>query len=160
MNGFIHWMWYYFLVGHGIKFGIVAFDLNIEVFKLIKPPEHIQANYVQSIGKLSKYLSFIYRDKSGLIEIWVMKERGDSYSWIKQVTVDLKWPFFRRGHEEDEDKETLSCHYSHKKQEQFYSIAFMNDVFLIICSASHGWFWYNVNSKILKYLGPEMTGWI
>ncbi|POO02584.1 Quinoprotein alcohol dehydrogenase-like [Trema orientale] len=165
VNGSIHWTLYYhdqdnYGGGRNFKFGVVAFSLTTEEFKLIKAPQHIKAKSVQSIGKLSENLSFINRDAPGSVEIWIMKEHGASYSWIKQASVDLtfflKWPslrkwrfFFRH--------EWLFFQQPHEQHEQVFSIAFGNNVYVIICSASHGLFWYNLNSNTLEYLGPEIT---
>ncbi|POO00878.1 hypothetical protein TorRG33x02_035090, partial [Trema orientale] len=54
VNGCVHWpLSYYENIGtnHSIyKFGIIAFDLNTEIFKLIKSPQpHVEGHYEQSI---------------------------------------------------------------------------------------------------------------
>ncbi|PON71941.1 F-box associated domain [Parasponia andersonii] len=90
LNGSVHWMLHF---GSSRRWprdlltGIVAFDLNTEaVFRLIETPVK---GIVHAMAKLSECLSLIACDNmSNFINIWVMKEYGDSNYLIKQVAID------------------------------------------------------------------------
>ncbi|PON58295.1 F-box domain containing protein [Trema orientale] len=88
VNGRIHWMSIFGGNDQGQSFGIIAFDLNTEVFSLINSPQQVKGPTVKGIGKMSECLSFIL-DTRESIEIWVMKEYGVTESWIKHMTIDI-----------------------------------------------------------------------
>ncbi|GMN44429.1 hypothetical protein TIFTF001_013627 [Ficus carica] len=71
------------------SFGIVAFDLSTEEFKLINAPPSVTAAQVLSIFSLSRCLSLVARIQHGLNEIRIMNKYGVFDSWTKHLSVDL-----------------------------------------------------------------------
>lgn len=130
VNGHVHWCLCH---GESLPFEFVAFDLNTEVFKLIKAPnERIESNLVTCMGKLSECLSFIYCDKPGLIKIYVMKEYGVSDSWVQQV-IDLSYCRLRWS------PSLESSQHPHIPRKKFKPIAFGNNGY-VLCWVSEGLF--------------------
>ena len=83
LNDSIHWLLCYCLKDGTRSFGIVAFDLRTELFKLINSPK----GDVRKICELSGCLSLI-TDGPRVMEIWVMKKYGDSGSWTKHLSIE------------------------------------------------------------------------
>ncbi|PON58298.1 F-box domain containing protein [Trema orientale] len=145
VNGSIHWMFMFerssrihaSSIDHdqGQSFGIVAFDLNTEVFSMINLPQHKEGSRVKNIGKMFECLSFIF-DAQELIEIWVMKEHDVKDSWIKHTTVDLtKCPIPQ-----------IDCFCAPFSLGNKSYVLFYSDNKLV---------WYDVMSDALGYLGTS-----
>ncbi|XP_062118299.1 F-box protein CPR1-like [Humulus lupulus] len=89
ISGSIHWLIYFgcrnvmppILVD--ASYGVVAFDLTSEEFKLIKAPSSLRsANFAFiSICNLCGCLSLVTSRSSSCIKIWVMKNYGVWDSW-------------------------------------------------------------------------------
>ncbi|KAF4377879.1 hypothetical protein G4B88_031545 [Cannabis sativa] len=88
VNNFIHWSICYkngnTSDDKDLEFstGIVAFDISKEKFNLIKLPQVKKGNDGVDIAKIFGCLSMIYVDEDTVFHVWVMKNYGDSNSWI------------------------------------------------------------------------------
>ncbi|KAM6570370.1 hypothetical protein CsatB_018355 [Cannabis sativa] len=91
VSGSIHWSIYYSRRYEGVDYyyGVVAFDLSSEEFKLIKLPSSFK--YKDSpfpqIFNMRDCLSLLTFNYSTKIEIWVMKEYGVWDSWTKHLSL-------------------------------------------------------------------------
>ncbi|PON83698.1 F-box associated domain, type [Trema orientale] len=141
LNGCVHWMLHF---GSWRRWprdlftGIVAFDLNTEEFRLIETPV---GGVVRAVAKLSECLSLIACDNnmSSFINIWVMREYGDSNSWTKQVTIDTT-----------EHELISSCP---------QPLGFASNGFMLLAGVD-GFYWYDPNSNTVKtWLSPRMNVW-
>ncbi|PON58297.1 Galactose oxidase [Trema orientale] len=138
VNGRIHWMFTFGgspINDQDLSFGIVAFDLNTEVFSLINSPQHIKGANVKSIGKMFECLSFIL-DTQESIEIWVMKEYGVTESWIKHTTVDL-----------------AKCPIPQRKL--FRAPLSLGNKSYVLFYSDNKLFWYDLKSNTLGHLCPS-----
>lgn len=147
VSGSIHWVahcadddedvgFYYF--------GIVAFDVSKEHFKLIDPPQGKQRKKFLT-GKLNECLSLVVGESHYVwkFDIWVMKEYGVSDSWIKQVKVDMNSCL-------DGDLRFPQPH----KEDWVKLLAFGNKGNVLL-QFRFNLFWYDLESHRVKYLYPD-----
>lgn len=125
-------------------FGIVAFDVSKEHFKLIDPPQGKQRKKFLT-GKLNECLSLVVGESHYVwkFDIWVMKEYGVSDSWIKQVKVDMNSCL-------DGDLRFPQPH----KEDWVKLLAFGNKGNVLL-QFRFNLFWYDLESHRVKYLYPD-----